>query len=492
MNAAALSAWFSAEQLASLGGKLTIDSRQVQAGDWFVLCPPTGEHLTAERQTTYAQDACARGATAVLLDAAAEPLACAAPIYRIENLKAELPKIAASYWQTGCESLRVLGVTGTNGKTTCANWYAELADRLVGRAGVIGTLGAGLAGESAAATGFTTPDVLNSHRLLAELKARGAEVLAMEVSSHALDQGRIDGIAVDTAIFTNLTRDHLDYHGGMAEYAQAKLALFKRPELKLAVINIDDAYGGAFAQQTSAELLTYAIDDQSADLHVTEMRMYGGGLSAHIVTPWGEGELVSRFPGRYNVLNLLAVIAALCGRGADFKAVLAAVAELGAVPGRSQVVSSAADEITVVVDFAHTPDALANVLAGLRHGEQPLWCVFGCGGDRDRGKRPQMAAVAEELADFVILTSDNPRSEAPEDILAEVAAGLSGKTVARVIVERAQAIFTAVLEAPAGAIVVIAGKGHEDYQEIKGVKHHFNDAEQAQMALKLRAGAANA
>lgn len=486
----ALARWFPADVVAALTGKLTADSRQVQAGDALVLCLPTGGQLEPEQQQRYVDQAAANGAVAVVLDGAAPVCRAPVPLLRVPNLRAELSAIAGAYYGTADHQPRVVGITGTNGKTTCANWYAQLAERHVGRAGVIGTLGAGLVGEVPTATGFTTPDILGSHRLLMALAAAGAQTVAVEVSSHALDQGRIDGITVDTAILTNVSRDHLDYHGSLEAYAAAKRRLFERESLQLAVINADDELAESFARVARAPVLRYGLENASADLGVERLEVTGSGTVASIWTPWGKGVMESRYPGGYNVLNLLAVIAALCGRGADLSAVLADIGQLQAVPGRTQTVSTQEDDIAVVVDFAHTPDALANVLGGLRRAGQPLLCVFGCGGDRDRGKRPEMAAIAEQLADQVIVTSDNPRSESPEAIVAEVVAGFRRQQT--VIIDRAQAIATAISGAPAGALVVIAGKGHENYQESQGVKWPFSDVDEALRALVVRRGGGRA
>jgi UDP-N-acetylmuramoyl-L-alanyl-D-glutamate--2,6-diaminopimelate ligase len=318
---------------------------------------------------------------------------------------------------------------------------------------------------------------------------QGAQMVAMEVSSHALEQGRIDGISIDTAIFTNLSRDHLDYHGDMQSYAAAKQKLFEREELKLAVINCDDGFGKALCDRVhrgSSKLLTYGVSDTTADLGVERFEVTGRGIDASIRTPWGRGALQSRFPGGYNLLNVLAVVATLCGHGMSLHTVLGAVKQLQAVPGRTQIVSSDDDDILVVVDYAHTPDALQKILQALREQSQKqLWCVFGCGGNRDRGKRPQMAEVAATLADVVIVTSDNPRDEDPVAIIAEISAGFMNNAY-RIVEDRAAAITTAIQGAHSGDVVLLAGKGHENYQEIAGKRLPFSDITQAQLALDSR------
>lgn len=466
-------------------GDLRLDSRQVCANDVFF-------SLSAERDAqAHIQQAVANGAAAVVVDALhANVTSVSVPVLPVENLRQQLGAMAHIFYGQPSTHCKLVGITGTNGKTSCTHWLAQAWQMLSGEAGIVGTLGCGLIDASSRQeTGLTTPDVLSNHRLIAAMVKEKAQMVAMEVSSHALDQGRVDGLQFHTAIFTNLTRDHLDYHGDMHAYAAAKRALFDREELKSAVVNVDDGFGKELSgvlRKRRVSLLTYAIDDQTADLGVERWDITGRGIHASIRTPWGRGALQSRFPGGYNLLNVLAVVATLCGHGMSLQSVLGAVEQLQAVPGRTQIVSSDHDDILVVVDYAHTPDALQKILGALREQARGvLWCVFGCGGNRDRGKRPQMAASALAVSDAVIVTSDNPRDEDPQAIINEIISGLSGSAV-EVIVDRGAAIASAIQNARAGDVILLAGKGHETYQEVSGKRLPFSDIEQAHAALSLR------
>lgn len=483
--AASLQYWFGRELDDVAIGDLRLDSRQVCANDVFF-------SLSAERDASaHIAQAIANGAAAVVVDAMHMNVApVAVPVLPVENLRQQLGAMAHIYYGQPSMHCKLVGITGTNGKTSCSHWLAQAWQMLSGTAGTIGTLGCGLINVShRQETGMTTPDVLSNHRLIAAMLKEKTQMVAMEVSSHALDQGRVDGLQFDTAVFTNLTRDHLDYHGDMNAYAAAKKALFDREELKFAVVNVDDGFGKELSgalRKSRVSLLTYAIDNQAADLGVERWDITGRGIHASIRTPWGRGALQSRFPGGYNLLNVLAVVATLCGHGMSLQSVLGAVEQLQAVPGRTQIVSSDHDDILVVVDYAHTPDALQKILAALREqAKGVLWCVFGCGGNRDRGKRPQMAAAALAAADAVIVTSDNPRDENPQTIINEIISGLSSSAIA-VIVDRSAAIASAIQHAKAGDVILLAGKGHETYQEVAGKRLPFSDIEQAHAALSLR------
>lgn len=487
MRSAAVMQSFCGEAIAGMSfADLRLDSRRVCANDLFFA-------LSAESDINgHIAQAEANGAAAIVVDRVqAARVVANKPLLTVDNLRAHLGAIANGFYGSPSQHCTVIGITGTNGKTSCSHWLAQLWQQLSGNAGVVGTLGCGLIdSDDRHETGLTTPDVLSNHRLLADMVRQGVQMVAMEVSSHALEQGRIDAVTVDTAIFTNLSRDHLDYHGDMQSYAAAKQKLFEREALKLAVINCDDGFGKALCdrmQRGSSQLLTYAVNDTTADLGVERFEVTGRGIDASIRTPWGRGALQSRFPGGYNLLNVLAVVATLCGHGMSLQSVLGAVTQLQAVPGRTQIVSSDDDDILVVVDYAHTPDALEKILQALREQTRhQLWCVFGCGGNRDRGKRPQMAAAAAALADPVIVTSDNPRHEEPAAILRDVLAGFPAGGAHRVIEDRAAAIATAIHEARRGDVVLIAGKGHENYQEIRGQRLPFSDMAQAQAALLSR------
>jgi UDP-N-acetylmuramoyl-L-alanyl-D-glutamate--2,6-diaminopimelate ligase len=311
----------------------------------------------------------------------------------------------------------------------------------------------------------------------------------MEVSSHGLDQGRVAGIKYDAAVFTNLTRDHLDYHGTMEAYADAKFRLFSARGLEHSVINIDDDWGASFAERLSGDVITYGAR-KGARLQASRIGLSEAGVRFHLDSDWGNGEVSARVLGAFNVSNLLAVIGALIAAGVTFDEAVAAVSALEPVPGRLERVGGGSVPL-VVVDYAHTPDALEKALEALRPtvaAGHRLVCVFGCGGDRDAGKRPLMGQAAARLADHVIVTSDNPRSEEPNAIIAQVMAGVSGD--AEAIEDRQVAIFSAVHHARAGDVVLLAGKGHETYQEIAGVRHPFSDLEVARAALADWQGAA--
>ena len=461
---------------------LALDSRAVRPGDLFLA-------LRGQRHDgrDFLAAAAAAGAVAALVDAATPgaPL----PVFEVAELAQRISAIAGRFYGEPSRALAVTGITGTNGKTTCCQLLAQLFTALEAPAGVIGTLGAGLLGAAPQDTGFTTPDAVATQRLLAELRAAGARRVAMEVSSHSLAQGRVAAVRFHTALFTNLSRDHLDYHAGMDAYRDAKARLFRQLGLQVAVVNLDDPVGRTIAAELPAHVrrLGYSAQGRGAELRVVWADFGAAGIRARIATPWGTGELSSPLPGAFNLANLLAVIAAACGQGFALDAVLAAVPRLRAAPGRMQEVGGGRPR--VIVDYAHTPDALAQTLAALRPAtEGRLWCVFGCGGERDRGKRPQMGTVAARGADVLVLTSDNPRGEDPQGILAEILAGLSApqRATVAVMADRRRAIEHAIAAAAAEDCVLIAGKGHETWQEIHGVRWPFDDAAVARAALAAR------
>ena len=364
----------------------------------------------------------------------------------------------------------------------------QALDRLGRRAATIGTLGAGFAG-SLYVGERTTPDVISVQRLLARFLAEGATDIAMEVSSHALDQGRVDGVQFRLAVFTNLTRDHLDYHGSMEAYGAAKQRLFEWPGLAAAVINIDDAFGRRLAASLPVTVarLGFAIDQANADVRATGIEAHAHGLRFDLHTPWGEARIESPLLGRFNVSNLLAVAASLGALGHEFAEIRSVLGALEPVSGRMSRLGGEAGRPLVVVDYAHTPDALEQALASVRaHCAGVLVCVFGCGGERDAGKRPQMAGIAERLADRVIVTDDNPRAEDGDAIVAAIMQGFRDPAAIVVERDRHRAIHRAIAEARADDIVLVAGKGHEPYQEIGGRRLPFDDREVARQALEAR------
>lgn len=493
---------------------LTQDSRQVQPGVGFVALAgiqhDARQHIAA---------AIAAGATVVFAEAGGDwqqsylanvepasgsvdhgrkPSEClqggnsvavrGVPIIVIANLSHQLGHIAARFYDEVAQALTVVAVTGTNGKTSIANLLAGACVQLGQRAAVIGTLGNGFYGQLEASQ-FTTPDPLQLQSLLAQLRTDGANLVAMEASSHGLEQGRMVGTRIHTAVFTNLTRDHLDYHGDMAHYAAAKAHLFQWPGLRAAVINADDSQGAAYQALLAADVacLTYSLVPASkADVVAESIALSLAGLVIEVRTATGRATLRSALLGRFNASNLLAVLATLLTLNYSLSEAVAALSTVAPVAGRMQCLRVPGSALAVV-DYAHTPDALEHALLAAReHTQGKLWCVFGCGGGRDTGKRPEMGRIAASAADVVVLTSDNPREEDPLLILAHTQTGMANAKVLHVIADRASAIAYALTHAEADDVVLIAGKGHETYQEIKGVRYPFNDVEQVHLALQLR------
>ena len=471
-------------RLAIVPRRIVADSRRVRAGDVFAAC-----RGTQADGRTFIGEAIARGAGAVFWDPRDfrwNP-AWTLPNAAVADLGARLGAIADLVYGSPSRSLWMVGVTGTNGKTSCTHWIAQCLDRCGRRAALLGTLGNGLVGALDPST-HTTLDAASVHETLAELKAAGAQAVAMEVSSHGLDQGRVNAVEFDVALFTNLTRDHLDYHATMAAYGAAKAKLFARPGLDISVINLDDPFGRSLAEAARSrgqKVLTYGL--VNADIVAASLAATQAGLAMSVVTPWGRGDVAMEVSGAFNAANALGVLGVLLASGVGFTEALAALARITAPPGRMQRMGGGFAPL-VVIDYAHSPDALAKVLEALRPavatgGE--LVCVFGCGGDRDQGKRPEMGRVAATLSDRVVVTSDNPRSEDPAAIAAAIVDGIhdvgSGRWMQEL--DRGKAIHAAVAAAQAGDVVLIAGKGHEDYQERKGVRAHFSDAEAVAAAL---------
>jgi UDP-N-acetylmuramoyl-L-alanyl-D-glutamate--2,6-diaminopimelate ligase len=464
---------------------LSLDSRDVAEGDAFIALQGSRGHGIA-----FASKARELGARIVI----AEPVPVAAAsgtddgVLWVDGLREKLGGIAARFFGDPSRELRVMGVTGTNGKTSVVQLMAQALSILGRRAATIGTLGAGMHGAINAGE-RTTPDAISQQRLLASFLEQRASDVAMEVSSHALDQGRVNGVNFRLAVFTNLTRDHLDYHGDMDAYAAAKRRLFTMHGLGAAVINVDDAFGRQLVSSLPADtrVISYAIDDESADVRAVGIEMHADGLRFLLQTPWGERRIESKLLGYFNVSNLLAVAASLGALDHPFERICLALSGLDPVNGRMSRLGGEAEQPLVVIDYAHTPDALEQALSSLRaHCRGELICVFGCGGERDRGKRPQMAAIAERLADKVIVTDDNPRGEDGEAIVAAIMTGFDHSTTVSIERDRAKAIQRSIFEARNDDIVLIAGKGHEPYQEIAGTRHVFDDLDVARRALGAR------
>ena len=461
----------------------------MREGDAFAAYPGTRHDGRA-----FIADAIARGAGAVLWEIHGFNWnnAWRLPNLHIENLKAKVGMIADFIYGHPSRDLWMVGVTGTNGKTSCAHWIATGLDSTGRRSAVLGTLGNGLVGSLSPASN-TTPDAALLHETLAALKTAGAEAVAMEVSSHGLEQGRVNGIAFDVALFTNLSRDHLDYHGTMGAYGAAKAKLLAWPGLRVAVINADDPFGQSLVESARAKgrkVLTYGFG--AADIGGARLTPSAAGLAFHVETPWGKGDVETGLVGAFNASNLLGVLGVLLVSGVGFEQALEFLSHVEAPPGRMQR-SGGGHAPLVVVDYAHTPDALEKVLTALRPavasgGE--LICVFGCGGERDRGKRPEMGRVAAQIADRVIITSDNPRSESPEAIASEIVHGIreTGNRRYGVQLDRAAAIASTIGRAHVGDVIVLAGKGHEPYQETAGERAPFLDWDHATRALAAWSG----
>jgi UDP-N-acetylmuramoyl-L-alanyl-D-glutamate--2,6-diaminopimelate ligase len=482
---------------------LTLDSRRVNQGDAFVALSGTQTH-----GIQFMPMAAARGAAVVLAEAS--PLAHQSdvaqknpelPIVWVDGLRDELGAIAARFFGEPSKTLSVIGVTGTNGKTSTVQLLAQALQHAGRTAATIGTLGAGLHGAIREGE-RTTPDAIAVQGLLAEFRDAGASHVAMEVSSHALEQGRVNAVGFDLAVFTNLSRDHLDYHGSMQAYGAAKQRLFAWPGLRAAIINIDDAFGRALASglDTATEhvadkaaarvqtVLRYGVENDGADVVARSIVSDAGGQHFHLTTPWGEGAITTRLLGRFNVSNLLAVVACLGQLGVPFAQIASALAALDPVAGRMNRLGGNGAQPLVVIDYAHTPDALEQALTSLRaHCAGQLICVFGAGGERDAGKRPQMGAIAEALADRIVVTDDNPRGENGDRIVEQIIEGLAYPQRAIIERDRAAAIAQAITSARSGDIVLIAGKGHEPYQEVAGTKRPFDDLAIARDVLEQRA-----
>ena len=486
---------------ARVTGRLCTDSRQVRPGDGFLAWPGAAFDARAHVAT-----ALAAGAGACLVEqAGAEAFGLTdARIATYANLKADSGLVASAWFGEPSARLAVLAVTGTNGKTSTSWWLAQALSNLERVApipcGLVGTLGVGVP-PRLVVTGLTTPDPVALQSAFADFAAQGLKACAIEASSIGIEEHRLAGTQIHTAMLTNVTQDHLDYHGDMASYSQAKAKLFAWPGLRAAVINVDDPYGLALAaglteRLTGLDVWTLSMASGRANvarLQAQDIRYEPQGVAFVVVEGGQRVPLVTQLVGAYNIANVLGVIAAMRTLGVPLDAAVDACADLTPVPGRMECVSAPGQPL-VAVDYAHTPDALAKALDALQpltsaRGGQ-LWCVFGCGGDRDTTKRPLMGAVAGAHADRVVVTSDNPRSEAPDAIISQILLGLSGAAGVQVEPDRARAIVQTLAQAKAADVVLLAGKGHEDYQEIGGKRLPFSDVAQVRAALGLPALAA--
>jgi UDP-N-acetylmuramoyl-L-alanyl-D-glutamate--2,6-diaminopimelate ligase len=481
---------------------LQLDSRKVRPADAFLAWP--GAHHDGR---THAAAALAQGAAAVLVEAeGAQAFAFDDPrMAAVPGLKALAGPIADRFEGGPSQQLCVVGITGTNGKTSTAWWLAQWFEALGTRCAVAGTLGLGRPGTDLQATGLTTPNAVQWQQGLRQLLSQGVQACAVEVSSIGLAESRLAGTRFHTAVFTNLSQDHLDYHGDMARYWAAKRQLFDWPGLRAAVVDIDDLHGQGLARELGPRqadggltLWTVGVQNPQARLQVRQWSVQRLGMRAEVVersVAGAEAAVVHievPFVGAYNLHNLLCAMAVLRVQGHALARIAATIGALTAVPGRMQPVVSQGHPL-VLVDYAHTPDAITQALKALRPMAQAragaLWCLLGCGGNRDAGKRPLMAAAAEAAADAVVLTSDNPRDEEPMQILQQMLAGLQQPAAVRLQADRALAIEQTVVAAADDDVILLAGKGHENYQEIRGVRQPFSDLAVARQALRLRPAA---
>jgi len=474
---------------------ITLDSRSVSPGSLFIACAGDTHH-----GLDFVLQALEKGAVAILcepggywpqaqIDALATEIAV--PLFSMEGLSQQVSQIAARFYDEPSRDMKMIGVTGTNGKTSCSQFLAEALQSSM-PCGIIGTLGSGFPGKLQTGS-HTTPEPVELQSTLADLREQGAQAVAMEVSSHALDQGRAAAVYFDCAVLTNLSRDHLDFHGDMAAYAAAKQRLFEHPGLKCAVLNLDDPFGWSLleALPDSVQVVAYGLSRPGRPLPSRikewvwgkEIQPTEKGMHIQLESSWGTGSFDSRLLGRFNVSNLLAVLAVLLEQEVPMASALQQLSKLHTVPGRMECFGGG-DQPLVVVDYAHTPDALEQAITALRpHVSNRLLCLFGCGGDRDQGKRPLMGAIAERLCDGVMLTDDNPRSEDGDQIIADILSGVSHPDVMQIQRNRAEAISSAIAEAGAGDLVLVSGKGHETTQQCGDLCLYFSDREQVQKAL---------
>ncbi|MCK5720351.1 MAG: UDP-N-acetylmuramoyl-L-alanyl-D-glutamate--2,6-diaminopimelate ligase [Thiomargarita sp.] len=450
---------------------LTLDSRTIVEGSVFIALQGTQTH-----GELFIESALQLGTTAILKEAVSSKIEMMGkiPCIHIPNLSQKVGKIAAGFYHHPSQNMQITGVTGTNGKTSVTHIIAQYLHLNGVSSGLIGTLGYGIYPYLQLGN-HTTPDAINLQSLLAELRNQSISQVTMEVSSHALVQGRVNGINFDTAILTNLSQDHLDYHKTMAAYAEAKQRLFNWENLKTAIINLDDLFGQTILAKISAKnVLTYSLENKMADVY-THIESYNiNGCSLKIYTPWGNIKTHSPLFGAFNVSNLLAALTMLLNQGFDLSTLGAQLEAIKPVSGRMEKIQHQA---LVIIDYAHTPDALEKALLTLAQhcDDGDLWCVFGCGGDRDKGKRALMGKVANQYADKIIITDDNPRTENSQAIIDDILTTCPHPT--QVIPNRKQAIHYALQQATAQDIILIAGKGHENHQQIGEQKFPFSDQE---------------
>jgi len=473
---------------------IEMDSRKIEPGDLFLAYKGS-----VKDGRDYIDDVITGGANAVLVEADNEwneiTTRAGVPVIPVEKLSTLIARLVARFFDYPASEFWLIGITGTNGKTSCCQFIGQCLSKLGYTCGISGTLGYGLYGEAYASNEYgpgTTPDAITVQRIFEEVRIRHGKAMVMEVSSHGLSQNRVNTSEFDVAVFTNLSRDHLDYHGGMTAYGEDKRKLFLSPKLKIAVVNMDDMFSAKILNSLARNVksYTYSLHNPKADVFPRSLEFTGSGFVLDVVTPWGEGTMKTSLAGSFNVSNILAVLATVMASEADkphfdFQEILGQVACVSPVKGRMEILGDY--PVSVVVDYAHTPDGLKNALAALRqHNKGEIWCVFGCGGGRDKGKRPQMAGIAEKMAARLIITDDNPRNEDSEEIIRQITAGLSGEAEVTIESDRAMAIEYAISNAREGDVVLIAGKGHEEYQDVGGSRLVFSDVKQARLSLNKR------
>ncbi len=465
------------------------DSRRLQVGDLFIAI--LGEAVDAR---DFILSAIEQGVAAIIYedrDHYSPPKSLSVPLFPVKYLDQCQGVIASRFYQEPSQAMRCVGITGTNGKTSCAQWITQALTNYGISCGMMGTLGVGFLSQLDKTT-HTTLDPILLQAVLARLHMQGAEAVAMEVSSHALAQHRLNGMCFDVAVFTQLSQDHLDYHDDMKHYAKAKKRLFEWESLKAAVINIDDSVGALWASQFSRKypVITYSLNNSKAVIFASNIKPEATGFSMRVHSPWGSGPVHLPFWGLFNVSNVLAVLGVLAHFDLPFLRALECLESLSPVPGRMQILGGGEKNPIVVVDYAHTPDALKNTLQALReHTQGQLWCVFGCGGHRDRSKRAKMAKTAEYYSDQIVVTNDNPRTESPEQIVDDIMSGFSS-TKPWVEMDRAKAIAYVIQKAATNDLILVAGKGHETYQIIGENIELFSDQEHIKQLLLQRASAA--
>jgi len=465
---------------------ISSDSRQLKPGDLFLACAGMSSH-----GLDYVGDAVSAGVAAIAWDSSTADSPAGAmgvPMVAVEGLAQHVGEIANRFYGRPSDAVRVIGITGTNGKTTVAWLIAQCLENLGHHCGYVGTLGTGI-GEIEIGEGMTTPGVIELHQNLADFRDQGAEYAALEVSSHALSQNRIAGVALDTVMFTNLSRDHLDYHGDMQSYAETKARLFLESNAKHRIINLDSEFGTQLASRCGQEVVTVSTNfdrvvNGRAYVFVRSVVATDSGSFVKVSSYWGDGEFSLPLPGDFNVANAVIVLALLLQQGVPLDQACDVLSTVHAPLGRMQRVAGPLAAPAVYVDYAHTPAAIEVALRALRaHCKGQLWCVMGCGGDRDTGKRPHMGRAAERLADRVVITSDNPRGESPAEIIDDIVGGLANADHATIIEERAAAIAWAIGAAAAADVILVAGKGHENYQLIGDERRDFSDFGVASVAL---------